>query len=866
MALSPGTKLGPYEIVSAVGAGGMGEVYRARDTRLGRDVAIKVLPASFSSDPERLHRFAQEARAAGALNHPNILALYDIGTHEGAPFLVTELLEGETLRERLGRGALSQRRAIEVALQVTQGLAAAHDKGIVHRDLKPENLFVTKEGRVRILDFGLAKLTHLSETDVGGSSVRTQSVVTEPGKILGTVGYMSPEQVRGNATDHRSDIFSFGAILYEMLTGSRPFQKDTPVETMTAILKEDPPDLLTPQRELSPALERVVNHCLEKNAEMRFQSARDLGFALEAVSSPSAVTSASLAPAAVPSRRRKFVTGAVLAAVVFLVLLAFLAGRRAGETAPPLFRRLTFRRGTVFSARFAHDGQTILYGAAWEGKPVEVFSTRPESPESRSLGLAGADVLAISSSGEVALGLNRQFDGRGPTSLSGTLARMPLAGGAPREVLSDVEWADWSPDGSNLAVARGVEGKCRLEYPIGKVLYETQSWISHIRVSPNESKIAFLDHPVLGDDAGDVAVVGLDGKKSTLSSGWNSVDGVAWSRTQDEVWFTGAKIGSARSLYAVTLQGRLRLVARVNGGLTLWDIFRDGRVLMNGDYDRVGMAGLAPGAHTERDLSWLDWSYLRDLSADGKTVLFEEDGDGGGPDYSVYIRGTDGSAAVRLGDGSALALSPDGKWALTSNAHRPPEQLLLLPTGAGEPQILTHDAIDHHRGYFFPDGKRILFVGSEPGHGPRCYLLEIGNPNAIPRAVTPEGVVVLGLAPISPDGKFFVARDIRNEKVFLYPAAGGEPKLMEGIEPRETICGWTGDGRSVYVMKVGELRTKVFRLELSTGKREIWKEIFPPDPAGFHGIAYVQVALDGKAYVYLYSRFLSDLYLVEGLN
>jgi hypothetical protein len=396
-------------------------------------------------------------------------------------------------------------------------------------------------------------------------------------------------------------------------------------------------------------------------------------------------------------------------------------------------------------------------------------------------------------------------------------------------------------------------------------LYQTQGWISHLRVSPDGNEIAFLDHHIPGDDGGDVAMVDLDGKKSTLSSGWSTALGLAWSPKQGEVWFTAARTGGARALYAVTLQGELRLVARVDRALTLWDIFRDGRVLMNGESPRSGIGALAPGARTERDLSWLDFSSPEALSADGKTLLFVETGDGGGPDYSVYIRGTDGSPAIRLGTGEPWALSPDGKWALTTNPHRLPRQLVLLPTGVGEPQILTHDAIDHSSALFFPDGKRILFNGSEPGHSRRGYVLEVGSPTATPRAVTPEGVVPLGNA-ISPDGGSFVARDIRGHKLFLYPATGGEPKPIEGIEPGEFIAGWTADGHSVYVSNWAKPPGKVTRVELSTGKREPWKELMPSDPAGFWGIGAVQVALDGKAYSYEYVRLLSDLYLVEGLK
>jgi serine/threonine protein kinase len=288
MSLSSGTRLGPYEILSLLGAGGMGEVYRGRDPRLGRDIAIKVLPAAFTTDPDRLRRFEQEARAVGVLNHPNILAVHDIGTTaESAPYIVSELLEGETLRQRLASGALPVRKTIDCGLQIARGLAAAHAKGIVHRDLKPENLFLTRDGRVKILDFGLAKLTELDVAAYDRTSVPTIRVATDPGLVMGTVAYMSPEQVRALLTDHRSDLFSFGAILYEMLSGRRAFQRETAPETMTAILRDDLPELAATTPNISPGLEQIVRHCLEKNPEERFQSARDVAFAFEAISGPS---------------------------------------------------------------------------------------------------------------------------------------------------------------------------------------------------------------------------------------------------------------------------------------------------------------------------------------------------------------------------------------------------------------------------------------------------------------------------------------------------------------------------------------------------------------------------------------------------
>lgn len=340
----------------------MGEVYRAKDSRLARDVAIKILPAALAADPDRLRRFEQEARAAGMLNHPNILTVYDIGSYEGSPYLVSELLEGVTLRERLAEGLLPQRKAVQFATQIANGLAAAHEKGLVHRDLKPENLFLTHDGRVRILDFGLVKLTRPEMAAPAGMAL-TVSMESHSGTVLGTVGYMAPEQIRGHNTDHRADIFAFGVILYEMLAGKRAFHGDSAVETLNAILKEDPPEL--PATAVAP-LECVMRRCLEKSPTDRFQSAKDLGFALEALSAtPSVSLSADVVKPA-KSRLRSTLAIVALTAIVILAALVLWMGSSSGEQ--PTFQRLTYRRGTMFNARFAPDGQTIVYSASWEAK------------------------------------------------------------------------------------------------------------------------------------------------------------------------------------------------------------------------------------------------------------------------------------------------------------------------------------------------------------------------------------------------------------------------------------------------------------------------------------------------------------------
>ncbi|HTO87545.1 MAG TPA: protein kinase [Thermoanaerobaculia bacterium] len=858
MTLSSGTRLGPYEIVAPLGAGGMGEVYRARDPRLGREVAIKVLPASFSQDADRLKRFEQEARAAGVLNHPNITAVHDFGTHEGSPYIVTELLEGETLRSRLSSGALPVRKAIDYAVQMARGLAAAHEKGIVHRDLKPENVFVTRDGRVKILDFGLAKL----KTEKDGeqqTDLRTVSG-TEPGVVLGTMGYMSPEQVRGKPADRRSDLFSFGAILYEMLSGQRAFRGDTAADTITAILSKEPPDLTQTNQEVHPGLERIVRHCLEKNPEERFESARDVAFDLESLSGVSSPRATSVE--VLPRMGRRPLLPLLSGAVLLLLVLGavYLAGTKAGYVEPPSFRQLTFRRGTISFARFAPDGQTILYGSAWEGQPVEIFVSRSESPESRPFGLPGADILAISRSGEMALSLGRHIVG--PFESTGTLARMGVAGGgAPRAVLENIEWADWSPDGKSLAVVRDVNGRNRLEFPIGKVLYETAGWITNPRVSPEGDLVAFLDHPVRGDDGGSLALVDRTGKKRNLPGVFETLIGLAWS-PRGEIWFTGAKSGANRALYASSVSGKLRLLARVTGILTLQDVGRDGRVLMTHDTNRQEIFARGPGFEKERDLSWLDWSQAIDISPDGKALLFAESGEGGGPGYSIYLRSTDGSPAVRLGEGNGYGLSPDGKWAIAAVKFATDPQLVLYPTGAGEARFLPREGLRLQRAVWFPDGKRLAVTANEPGHGARIYVWDLAGGK--PRALTPEGYRSFAQG-VSPDGKLIAVRG-PDEKVYLYPTSGGEPTAVPGATPEDTPSGWSADGRALYVYRRRELPAKVYLLDITTGRKQLFRELMPSDSAGVTGVAPPHFTPDGSFYAYSCLRTLSDLYLVEGLK
>jgi Tol biopolymer transport system component len=863
MTITAGSKLGPYEILAPIGAGGMGEVYRAKDSRLGREVAIKVLPASFSNDADRLHRFEQEAKAAGLLNHPNITAVYDIGTHEGAPYVVSELLEGETLRAALAGGKLSPRRSIDCALQMAHGLAAAHEKGIVHRDLKPENLFVTKDGRLKILDFGLAKLTRSEEGGAQQTNLPTAAAATEPGVVLGTIGYMAPEQVRGRPADVRSDIFSFGAILYEMLSGTRAFHGDSAADTMSAILREDPPELSLTNQNLPPGLERIVRHCLEKNPEQRFQSARDLAFDLESLSglsAPAARPAVTTEPGSPKGWRLGAVGAAGAAVLLAAVAAAYFAGRRAERGSAPAgasFSQLTFRQQPIFRARFAPDGKTIVFSAANHGNTPEIFTMRPDSFGATPRGLPDVHLLSISSKGELAVLTRASYIAH--NLFEGTLARMPVEGAAPREILEGVREADWTPDGTDLAIIRDVNGRDRLEFPVGKVLCEVSGYLSDLRFSPKGDRIAFFEHPLKFDDRGLVAVVEVSsGKKTVLSEGYWGEEGLAWTPDGTEVLFSGGTAYNNFKIYAVTLSGKRRAAFDSAGGLTIHDAGAGGRWLVTRDDFFRKMFVRVPGEKEDREISWLDLSDPTALSPDGKTLLFTEESGSVGANYAVCLRGTDGSAVVRLGEGASLGLSPDGKWALAVILASP-QQIVLYPTGAGEKRpIEAGGIVNYDSAAFFPDGRRLLVCGTEAGHAARCYVQDISGGK--PRPVTPEGT---SGGFVSPDGASILVRS--GAGAFLvYPSAGGEPRTVPGTTPDDAILRWAGDGRSLYLFRGPQLPVHCERLDLATGRRDPLLTFGVAEASGALRLGFFALTGDAAGYAYSYGYQVSHLFLAEG--
>ncbi len=850
-----GQLVGHYRVIEKIGAGGMGEVFRARDERLGRDVALKLIRPASSDNPDHLRRFEQEARAAAALNHPNIVAIYDVGFEGKTPYIVSELLEGKTLRARLNEGSIPVKEASGYALQIAQGLTAAHERHIVHRDLKPENLFITNDGRIKILDFGVAKLQATAEDN---ASIESLPTVTKHGAVIGTVAYMSPEQLRGKTVDHRCDIFSFGAILYEMLSGHRAFRGETEVDTMTAVLREEPANASLDQAAIPTGYQDIVRHCVEKEPENRFQSAKDLVFALQTLSGSSQVSTVFI-PKTKPktSSRLPWVVALVLAIAAAILATTQLFRPSASN---PAYTRITFDAGTIYEARFTPDGESVIYSAAWDNKPTQLFTTVSNSLLSQPLAFPNANLLAVSPKNELALAVGGVHSGQMET-VNGMLARAPLAGGSPRDLLSDVRWADWDPQG-NLAVVHVLDGQSRLEYPVGKVLYQTSGWISNIRFNPAGDRIAFMDHPALWDTRGVVRVMDLSGHLQTLTSEWDSESGLAWRRDGKEIWFTAIDKGHDLNLMAVDLKGTSRQVLDLPGAITLHDIAPDGRVLISLNSRRLAMAYTNLSSSEDTDLSWHDSNSPREITRDGQFLEFEDSSEAAGPGYAVAMRKVDGTLPIRLGEGSAGGLSPDEKWAISLPINNS-TQMTLLPTGAGQARTISVSGLDHiHNGWarFLPDGKHVALVADQQNHSHRCFVVDLSNGKAVP--VTPDGVVC---GPLSPDGRFMVQGRPAKSLVF-YSLDGGKDRIVDNLQHEFNPVQWSQDGAFLYGYHWGEFPSNVYKLEIASGKETFLHALKPGVPAGVVLVAPVVSTRDGKYFAYSYNQTLSTLFLISGLH
>jgi hypothetical protein len=826
--LNSGARLGPYEILSLLGAGGMGEVYRARDPRLGRDVAVKVLPRAWASDPERQQRFEAEARAAGAINHPNIVTLHDVGVADGSPYLVTEVLEGDTLRPTIERGRSTPERATQIVIQTAHGLAAAHGKGIVHRDLKPENLQLLPDGRVKILDFGIAKLTR-AEAHPLAETTPVFASMTATGTIMGTVSYMAPEQLRDRPVDHRADLFALGAIFYELLMGTQAFPGETAADRVSAILSAEPAPLAPEIERAMPGLQAVIARLLAKRPESRFESASDLAFTLDLLAKRPAPDA--------PNRAADIAAGTTVR-----------------------FRPLTFRDGDVPRARFAPDGQTVVYQAIFDGKPSEIFLSRVETPEARGLGLRGASLQAVSRTAEIAVTL-RTRDVGGFVHL-GTLARLPMIGGKPRELAEDVFMADWSPNGKELAAIRRVGAMFQLEAPLGHAIHSTPGWMSHPRYSPDGTQISFFDHPSQGSNNGYVCVIRSGEAPRRLTSDIPTLWRSAWRPDGKEIWYGGAGAQEGVGVFGVDLEGHVRQVYSSPGFAGVDDISEDGGALLITVRPQMLMetSTRSGGVGAVVDLTWLDWSLVRDISADGAMVLFDETGLGAGAAGGVYIRSLDGEPAVRLSDGLCSTFSEDDRFVLVGELER--AGVTIVPTGVGKIRELSTGNLKGAYADWLRGSDALLLIASEPGESRRLYRMDIDSGSIRRLHDTVLGAYSLQ---VSPDGRFALARGA-DGVLTLFPTDGTPERPFPELGTSYRPAGWAGDSRSFFVFLSSSVPAPVFRVDAATGALEPWMSIEPRFRAGVDGINGARLTRDGERYVCSYTLSDSVLYHAQGLR
>jgi len=859
-----GRRIGAFEVQGLLGVGGMGEVYRARDTRLGRSVAIKILPRAFKDDPERMVRFEREARVLASLSHPRICALYDVGRDQDTDYLVMELVEGETLAARLKKGPLPLEQTLRIAIEVADALDKAHRQGVIHRDLKPGNVMLTKSGS-KLMDFGLAKLTLLGKDAEGISALPTASEpFTGEGTLMGTVPYMAPEQLEGKGPDARSDLWALGCLLFEMATGRPAFEGKNQASLISAIMAAAPQPISQIQPMSPPSLERLVKVCLAKDPDDRLQTAHDVMQELKWIAE--AATGAQASATSGVGRRRFLGSAALALPAAAAGVLGYFArdlGGRREASLHPTFRRLTFRRGPIVTARFSPDGRGVYYGAAWEGQPFRVYQTRPEGEEF-ALPFDNMDLLSVARDGRLAVMLIKRSSWNAFWK-KGTLAILQPAGGAPREMAEDVWGADFSPDGRSLAVVRESAGRTLLEYPLGHVLYETGGNLWYPRVSPDGERVAFFEFPGFGDVS--LAVVDRSGRRTALVERWDDWFDLVWSRDGREIWFSAIRrCGVANSpVHAVDLAGRRRVLLETPGTTTVHDVSPEGTMLIGNIQVHYGIRTWAPDGGAGEELSWRVYPMPIDLTPDGDKLLFAsllECGGGAQTSTSVFVRALDGSPPVRVADGFPMALSPDGRFVLVPA----PGELRLMPVGAGEPRVVKTGlrGIAQAR---WPRADQIVLVAGEAQGLGRLHRVDLaGTPNPSLRPVSGAFPLDSNSQPsvtnltVSPDGRL-AATTGADGRVLLVPLDGGAPRLLPGGEVNEVPVQWSPDGRSLYCQRRGRIPAQVFEVDVASGRRRLWATIRPPS------VATTDIALllsrDLKNGVYGYADLSEDLFLTD---
>ena len=804
-----GTQLGPYRLDAQLGAGGMGAVYRAWDPRLERAIAIKVLHGEATG-------LATEARAAAAIDHPAIVGIHDVGVADGTAYVAMELVDGESLRSVIDRGALSPGRTRELALELLDGLAAAHARGVIHRDLKPENLIVARDGRLRILDFGLARLLDGTPLDA-----------TEPGTVQGTAGYLAPEQARGGPVDARADLFAAGAIVYELATGRRAFPGATHADRLSAVLRDAPP--LDGLGELAPLLER----CLRKEPRERFQSAADLAWVLRA-----APTAPSL-PSRAPSRRA-LLLGAGAATLGGSRLRARRRGtaipRGAGVPAADVSPGRVYRRG--YARR-----PSPAFGAAWDGEPLHAYVFDLAARSATPLEVAG-DVLAISAGGELAMAQQRRFTHH--QSATGTLAIAPLAGGIPRVLAPEVQDADFAPGGALAIVRRGPAG-FRLELPLGTVLVESAGWLTHARVSPSGTHVAFLEHPHTNDDAGDLKLVEVATRRvRALATGWASIAGVAWDPDGGAVWFTAARDHGQNEVRTVTLDGAQRTVAQTTGRLRIHDLAPDRRAAVTVDTWRL-RAMLGERGRGERDASLSEVSYVTDLAADGSQVLAAELGSAE-TSRGAYLVPFAGGRALRLGDGFPLAIAPSGRRVAASLIEGGSPRLVLYATDSGErPTVPAPGFVAAARAI---DDTTLIARSKD-----QLWRLALDR---APFALTGAGVTATGELALDPARRRCAFIDPAG-RVLVLELATGATTTLPGTFVRHAVCGWLASG--AIVLRTPTTPIQLAALDPATGAHRPLFTVEPP-AVGLKAVDAFVIHPDGVHYAYSYGQELSQLHVM----
>jgi eukaryotic-like serine/threonine-protein kinase len=839
-----------YRIERELGQGGMATVYLAHDLRHDRPVALKVLRAELAA-VIGADRFLTEIKTTANLQHPHILPLFDSGTAGAFLFYVMPYVEGESLRDRLSREKqLPVDEAIRIATEVASALDYAHRHGVVHRDIKPENILL-HEGQALVADFGIA----LAVTKIGGTRM------TETGMSLGTPTYMSPEQAMGEREiTPKADVYALGCVLYEMLLGEPPFTGPTAQAVVAKVMTEAPAPIVARRGRVPAAVEDAVFRALEKLPADRFQGAAQFAAALAA---PEAVRPAAYGPGRRPARAwiRDWRSLAALGVTVAALVVAGILWVRGGAGTPLdriAFAQQTFEPQAIFTARFAPDGKTIVYSAALEGNTPHLYVIRPDYPEPSPIGAPDMHLLAVSSQGDLAVLVGARFIRH--RLFDGTLARMPLGGGAPRELLTGVREADWSPDGSALAIIHEVGGKDRLEYPIGRALYESSGYLSDPRVSPRGDEVAVFEHPYRWDDRGAVIVVDRRGRRTVLSEGYDGLEGLAWSPDGRTVLFGGSLSGYALDVRAVTLGGRVRTVLPAEGSLTMQDVSRGGRWLVTHDDQQDRIFARPNGAAADRDLSWLNASQQPILSADGRLVAFTDAGPSAGNNYGAMLRQTDGSPVVRLGEGYPSDLSADGRFVLVIVQSTPP-QLMRYPTGAGQARRLDRGAFESiSDAKFFRGERRLLICGNEPGRAPRCFARALDDTTL--RPVTPEGT---DGGFVSPDGREIVAHLVSGG-YRLFPVDGGASRPAPSLTAGEQVFGWSEDGRAVWVCNPNQIPTRVYRVDVVTGRRAAVETIAPQDRSGLLSVVWLSLARDPRVYAYQTRDYVSTLFTVQGVR